>query len=338
MAIHVACVGAGYISGRHLDNLAGMDGVRIAGVADVDGERAREYAVRYGGRAYDDWRDMLEREPADAVYICVPPFAHGELEQALIDRDLPFFSEKPLAVDADLPERIAGQIAARGLLTSIGYHWRYLDTVDRARELAATHGPRLAMGYWFDFVPPPAWWTCRRYSGGQIVEQTTHIFDLARYFLGEATRVFSVACQDGLTRYPDSDIDAVSVATLQFANGAIGVISSTCMVHYPHRIGLWLYAQDMILECQEMSLQVETPDNRERFEPQADPYLLEDQAFIHALRSGDRSAIRVPYAEALRTHRLTMRAIQSASECRPLPLTPEGLMCELEPPIVRKKQ
>jgi len=110
----------------------------------------------------------------------------------------------------------------------------------------------------------------------------------------------------------EADIDAAASATLQYPSGAIAVISSTCVVHYPCRIGLWLYAEDLVVECREFSLRVERPQGTETSEPTVDPFLAEDRAFIHALRTGDRSAIRVPYAEALRTHRLVMRVVEAA--------------------------
>jgi len=318
--LRVACIGAGYIAGKHLANLAAMGDVEIAGVADVDVQRASEQVQRFGGRAYGDWRRLLDEERPEAVYLCVPPFVHGEPEEALLAARLPFFVEKPLGLDAELPERVAKAVEALGLITSVGYHWRYLDTMDRARALTAEHQPRLALGYWFDFVPPPSWWIRREASGGQTVEQTTHIFDLARHLLGDVKRVFAVACPDGLTSFPEADIDAVSAATLQFHNGAIAVITSTCVVHYPHRIGLWLYAQDLIVECREFSLRVETSEGRQLYEPQVDPYLVEDEAFVRAVRTGDRGGIRVPYGEALQTHRLILRVLDSAREGQPLAL------------------
>ncbi len=321
MSVRVAVIGAGFIAARHVGHLAAMAGVTVVGVADVDGARAREQAARCGARAYDDWRAMLAREQPDAAYVCLPPFARGEPEQALIEARIPFFAEKPLAATADVPERIAEWVAAAGLLTSVGYHWRYLDTVERARQLAQAHPPRLAMGYWFDFVPPPSWWTRRAASGGQVVEQSTHIFDLARHLLGEVERVYAAACAPGLEHHPESDIEPASAAILHFRSGAVGVIASTCLVHYPHRIGLWLYAQDMIVECGEFSLRVERPEGAETCEPQVDPFQAEDEAFVHAVRAGDATAIRVPYAEALRSHRLTMCAVEAAAKGRPVEVT-----------------
>lgn len=316
MSIRIACIGAGFIGARHLANLSTMEGVEIAAVADVDLERARGHTAHYGGRPYAHWQAMLERERPDAAYLCLPPFAHGEPEEALIAAGVPFFVEKPLGLTPDLPERLARQIEARGLLTSAGYHWRYVDTVDRARTLAAGWPPRLALGYWLDLLPPPPWWTRRDRSGGQIVEQTTHIIDLARYLVGEVSHIAGAACSGSLEHPPGADIEAASAAVLQFESGAVGVISSSCLAHYPHRIGLWLYAQDMVIECREQSLAVETPAGRETHIPQADAYLSEDRAFIHALKTGDRSVIRAPYDEALRTHQLTLRIAEAAREGR----------------------
>lgn len=318
MTIRIACIGAGFIAARHLGHLSTIEGVTIAGVADVALERAREYTARYGGRPYADWRAMLERERPDAVYLCLPPFAHGEPEETLIEAGVPFFVEKPLDLRSELPERLAARVEERGLLTSVGYHWRYIDTVQRSRELLAERPAHLALGYWLDLVPPPPWWTQRERSGGQVVEQTTHIIDLARYLVGEVSQVYGASCPAGLEKHPDADIESASVAVLRFATGAVGAISSTCLAHYPHRIGLWLYAQDLVLECREQSLLIETPEGREVHNPQEDPFLVEDRAFIHALRTGDRSGIRAPYAEALRTHRLTLRIAEAARSGKPV--------------------
>ncbi len=324
MSIGVVCIGCGFIGARHLANLATLGGVRIVAVADSDEARAREQGQRYGARSYTDWQAMLAQEHPDAAYICLPPFARGEPELALTAAGIPFFAEKPLAATAEVPERIAEAVLAARLLTSVGYHWRYLDTIERVRRLVEAHPPRLAMGYWFDFVPPAPWWTRCAASGGQVVEQTTHIFDLTRYLLGEPEQVYTAACREGLVHHPESDIDAASASTLRFPSGAIAVIASTCLVHYPHRIGLWLYAQDLVAECGEFTLRIEQPEGTEVYEPQVDPFLAEDQAFMRAVQSGRQDLVRVPYAEALRSHRLTMRAVAAAGAGRPLSLAEQG--------------
>jgi predicted dehydrogenase len=43
-------------------------------------------------------------------------------------------------------------------------------------------------GYWVGGMPGVWWWRRRDTSGGQAVEQTIHLFDLARYLFGEAVK------------------------------------------------------------------------------------------------------------------------------------------------------
>ena len=149
--------------------------VEIVGFADPDFERAQALASKVGARAYNAPRDLLERENLDAVYICVPPFAHGDPETAAIDAGLPFFVEKPLSLTLDDAEAIGKAVERSGLVTAAGYHWRYLDTVEEARGLLRDRPAQLVTGHWLDQTPPPQWWWRENQSGGQIVEQATHI-------------------------------------------------------------------------------------------------------------------------------------------------------------------
>jgi len=74
-------------------------------------------------------------------------------------------------------------------------------------------------------------------SGGQMVEQTTHILDLARYLVGDVTQVFGLAGHTPRDAFPDLDVPTVSTASLRFASGAIGNIGSTCLLNWGHRVG-----------------------------------------------------------------------------------------------------
>src|SRR5215211_1154817 len=115
----IGFIGAGIIANRHLGNLLGFDDVAVVAVADVAAERAASLAARCGGQPYGDYQEMLARERLDALYVCVPPFAHGAPELAAVEHGLPFFVEKPLAVDLATAETIADGVAARGLVTGV---------------------------------------------------------------------------------------------------------------------------------------------------------------------------------------------------------------------------
>jgi predicted dehydrogenase len=187
--VRIGMVGAGAVAARHVRTLLAMDGVELAAVADPALERAKELAAEAGASAYPNHMELLAAERLDAVYICVPPFAHGVPELAVIDAGLPMFVEKPVAIDRETAAEIAARLAGGPLVTCTGYHWRWLDIFDRAAELLADRPARLVQCSWLDKVPPPSWWLRRDGSGGQTIEQTTHVLDTARGLAGEVTEV-----------------------------------------------------------------------------------------------------------------------------------------------------
>ncbi len=309
--IRLGFIGAGGIAERHTKVLLDFPDVFIAAFADPSLDRAQELAALAGAKAYADFRQMLDGEQLNALYICVPPFAHGEIERAALERGLPFFVEKPLAADYETAERVAREVATRNHLTATGYHWRYLDTTERAQEILEKNPARLALGYWLDATPPPAWWSVEAQSGGQMVEQTTHIFDLARLLIGEAVSVYAAGSKTERAEFPQSDVCDVSVATLNFESGAIGTLASTCLLRWKHRAELHLFSEGMAIELSDESMMVDVGRGRPIEPAQGDPVVLEDRDFIDAVQ-GKSNRIRVPYAEAIKTHRLVTLAVESA--------------------------
>ncbi len=309
----IGFIGAGGIASRHVSDLLSFSDVKVAALADPAVERAQEQAARCGGKAYSDFTQMLESEELDAIYICTPPFAHGAPELVAIERNLPFFVEKPLAVEAETAEKIGQAVKRKGLITAVGYHWRYLDTTEEAQELLSKNPARLALGYWLDSTPPPHWWRKEAESGGQMVEQTTHIFDLARLLVGDVTKLYAAGSRMDRAAIPDADVCDVTAATLHFQSGALGVISSTCLLNWPHRIGLHLFCEGMVIELSEFEIMTDIGKGRPVRRAEGDPFVREDRDFIDAVQ-GKTNKIRSPYAEAIQTHRLTTAANQSVRE------------------------
>jgi predicted dehydrogenase len=306
----VGMVGAGGVAQRHARVLSSLPGVRLAGVADVRQEAAAGLAEAHDAVAYPDLTALLDDGP-DAVYVCVPPFAHGPAERAVIAAGLPMFVEKPLAADLDTATALAALIAERGLISAVGHHWRYLAVVEQARKVLAGREVRLVTGAWLDKVPPVAWWARADRSGGPVVEQAAHVLDLARHLAGEVTDVW--AAGNGTPPPVDgADVDGATVAALRFASGAVGTLAQTCVLGWKERAGLEIYADGLSLAVSETGLIVRDAGGEETTPSDPDSARVAvDRAFIDAVR-GDADDIRVPYAEALRTHELAVRIAEAA--------------------------
>jgi predicted dehydrogenase len=300
--LRVGLAGAGGVGARHAATLAGLDDVRLVGVTDLAADRAQQLADEHGIAVFPDLGALLDDGQLDAVWLCLPPFAHGEPERAVLAAGLPFFVEKPLAADLATAEQIADIVAERGTVTATGYHWRGMPGVVRAAEILAEHPVRLAHASWWDKVPPVPWWLRRDRSGGQIVEQATHLVDLLRLLVGEPVSVTAHAAAD-----PDRDpalVDAATAAMLRFDTGAVGTLSSTCLLRWKQAASLTLIGDGVVVEVGEAETMIRLGEGVEVIADAGGSKERVDAEFCAAVRRGDPGAVRAPYAEALRTHRV----------------------------------
>ena len=146
-------------------------------------------------------------------------------------------------------------IESKKLITSVGYHFRYMDGTDQARELLKDRSVGMALGYWMGGMPGVNWWRKMEGSGGQFVEQTTHIVDLLRYTVGEVSEVYAAysdrimsSVQEGVT-VPD-----VGSVTLKLVNGVVATISNTCAIPAGERSGLNIYTNKGVMELSHSGL------------------------------------------------------------------------------------
>lgn len=318
MPVRIGFVGAGGIANAHMNALEQIESARIVAFADLDEERARRAAERFGAAAYTDYRAMLEREDLQALYVCVPPMAHADAEILAAQRKIALFIEKPVALDMRTAREILAAIEAAGVVSSVGYHWRYSDLTDRVRAELTGRTIGLVMGYWIGGLPGVPWWRRKDGSGGQMVEQTTHIVDLARYYAGEIRTVYAAYALRCLGHVPDLDVPDVGTMTVHFENGAIGHIANGCLLDSTYTVGLNLVTPDLVLEQRSGTLRLIRSHETLELRTRVQPTLLEDRAFVRAVETGDRSGIRSSYADAVRTLAVTLAANLSAERGAPV--------------------
>ena len=320
MTVRIGFVGTGGIANHHLRILAQLDEAELVAFCDVAEEKALAAASEYGGRAYSHYEALYDGEALDAVYVCLPPFAHAQPELAAIERGLPIFVEKPVATSLDQARAVAAAIGRQNLISAVGYHWRYMDTTAQAIEHLGDEPVGFALGTWTGGMPGVPWWRVLAESGGQIVEQTTHLFDLARYLLGAVESVHAMARTGLLEDIPNYDVHDASVTNLRFQSGAVASITSACMLATGGHVGLDLYQKNQVLRLTSGALTLDRPSGREVVELGNDPTQAEDRAFLQAVQTGDATGICCDYAEAVQTLAVTLAATQSAVERRVLSL------------------
>jgi myo-inositol 2-dehydrogenase / D-chiro-inositol 1-dehydrogenase len=311
--LRVGFVGAGAITKRHFTALEKLrDQAEVVAVCDVIEERAEAAAGPFGARAYLSFYEMLNRERLDALYVCLPPDAHVDQELAAIDRGIHLFVEKPLPLDIAKAERIAQRAKEAGIVTEVGYHWRHWTHVQHVR--AALRGERIgmALGYFMIGLPGTPWWRDKARSGGQIVEQAIHIVDLFRYLLGEVERVSAEYALRGNADEPGYVGEDVYTVNLRFRSGAIGNLTTCCLLHRRYHVGLEIVCKGRIYRVAEEAAEIEGADGLTHIDRSNDAGMAENVAFLTAIESGNRAGIHSDYADALRTQRVGLAANRSA--------------------------
>ncbi len=328
--LRIAAIGAGGMATGHFRNLSNFEDTKLVAICDISEQQAVKQCQQYGGRPYTNYEKMLDSEQIDAVYICTPPFAHGPQELAVCQRKIPLFIEKPIATQMELAVEINQAIQENNIITSVGYHWRYQDNINRAKSLLSGQKIIGVLGYWMNGLPGTPWWRIREQSGGQHLEQTTHVFDLCRYLVNnDVVAVHGFSTQGSMEAVEDYDLDDMSVVNIRFANGVIVNITSACMLKQWNRIRLELFCNGVVIEI-EPSLELDFIDTTsgdkrfkggilrinqkekiEEYKNDTSGYVQEDRVFIDAVKTGDTSQIRSNYADSLKTLEVTLAASRS---------------------------
>lgn len=322
MTLNIGMVGTGWFAKVHADLLAGMEGVKLAAICGTSRDKAEEMARAYGAQGYGDVAEMLDSGTFDAVYVCVPPGAHGAIERTLIRRRIPFFTEKPLGVSTEIPASLLQDIQETGLLTSVGYHFRYQENVQRLKKLLEGEKIGMVVGQWMGGMPGAAWWRDQERSGGQFTEQTTHIVDLLRYLAGEVTEVYGMFGNRIMhEKHEGVSVADVGTVSLKLATGIVANISNTCVLPGEvGKVGLSFYNDKGLLDWNPQRLLETREGDSAEFPNTGNPYVAESEAFLHAVRTGDRSRILSDYADAYRTLKVTCAAYESAGKETPVKL------------------
>ena len=317
MKIRAGVVGAGTVAWKiHFPIMKTLDELDVVGVCDEDPDRLAAARHHWQCRGFAAWADLLDQCRLDALYVFLPPYAHGEMEIAAARRGIHLFIEKPVANSLEIATRVGEAVRSHGAITAVGYQWRYLDSVAVLRETLGKHRPALVVGRWLGNTPAVPWWRQQELSGGQLVEQATHLVDLTRYVCGEPRKVVAVGTRghNPLPR-PNTVHDATGVSMV-FEQGTIAMFLATNLLLDPglrteSRTDLVFYGANFVARLSPASLEIATPCTRRTVAASGNPFEREHLAFLRAVLTGDVSGIRCDYADAAATMALTLRALES---------------------------
>ena len=319
--VKVGFVGTGGMANAHISQVDTIEGATIVAFCDIEEERAKVAADRYGGQYYTDARRLIDETEVDAIYFCLPPFAHTDIERLAADSGRHIFVEKPVSMTIDHGLSVLEAVNKNSVISGVGYQGRYQNSEIALRDYLKDKTIGMVVSHRWGGIAGGSdhWWRVMEKSGGMLHEQATHQVDMIRYLAGEITEVYKLSAMKINTDQPNHTIPDAEVVSLKFASGAVGQITTTCALTG----GGGSMRTDFILEDHQIvqlgwgNFEIQ-PQNFDTIEISTDPQLGIDQAFIQAIQTNNQSLIKSSYADGLQSALVSICANQSSEEGKPV--------------------
>lgn len=228
---------------------------RLVGIAGRNATAVLEAARRYGyEQAYTDWREMLENDAVQVFDNGGPNDAHAEPCIAAAQAGKHIICEKPLARTAEEAKTMLDAVQQAGVKHMVAFNYRFVPAIMQARKLIESG----ALGRIFHFRAaylqewiidpnfPMTWRFSKAVAGsGALGDLGSHIIDIARFLVGEPTKVMGMK-RTFIDERPDGsggrtkvDVDDAFTALCEFANGALGTFESSRFCHGRKNAQTW---------------------------------------------------------------------------------------------------
>lgn len=237
MTIGFGIVGTGTIGAFHARAIQSVAGARLVGACDTNPQSLAAFRKNFPVNGYADVKALADDPDISIVAIGTPSALHVEPALAAIAAGKHVIIEKPLDVSLERCDRIIEAAEKAGVIAACVFQNRFIAGAQVLKQAIDTgRFGRLTLGDAY-----VKWWRTQDYydgrskrgtlaldGGGALMTQAIHAVDLLQWFMGPVVEVSAFADTLGHDRLSFED---VSVATLRFANGALGVIEAATAVY-----------------------------------------------------------------------------------------------------------
>lgn len=248
--IRLLILGTGGMANTHAEAFAAIEGVELVAAVDLDPDRLEAFAARHSiPNTFSSLAEAITWGGFDAATNVTPDRAHHPTTMMLLAAGKHVLCEKPLAESYEKADEMARAAEATTLVSMVNLTYRNVPPLQAARAMvlsgqigqvrhveASYLQSWLVSKAWGDWTRESQWlWrlSTKHGSNGVLGDVGIHILDFASYGAGtDAAHVFArLKAFDKApgNRIGEYDLDAndSAVMTVEFANGALGVIHAS---------------------------------------------------------------------------------------------------------------
>jgi predicted dehydrogenase len=299
-------IGTGAVARLHLEGSRDLPEVTFAAICDIREEHAIQVAAEFGGRAFSDYRTMLDTVPLDGVIITSPHLLHAEMVRAAALAGVAVLVEKPMATTVEDATSMIDACEIAGVPLVIGHVLHFDEGAKAAEEVLRTGrlGRVVAITYrrssHYGRGSRPDWFFDPRMAGGGIAMNVgTHGLDRIQWLGGGRIAEVSASVwnRGGLP------VETDAIATMRLDNGVVASVVLTS-AEVP-------YTDETIVLCEGGSLRITAGDGawvsdggaEERIaEASDDPvpaFAAQLDHFVHTVRGGSTPSVDGDYGRSV---------------------------------------
>lgn len=201
---------------------------KVVAVVDADEKKAVQIAGDFGvPHHFKDYKNMLEVADLHAIVITSPTSTHRDIVIDAAEKGLMIFCEKPISIALEEAVEMKEAVEKNGVFFHMGFMRRF-DTGYSAAKKRILEGeigdPIVFKASSRDPQRPSLEFADPKKSGGLFLDMGIHDFDLARWYMGEVSEIYSIG---NILKYPEmesiNDIDN-AISNIVFESGTLGTV------------------------------------------------------------------------------------------------------------------
>lgn len=196
--MNVGVIGTGSMGQHHLRIYAKMDEVEVAGICDIDKERAKYLAKIYNTTPYFDHRKLLKQ--VDAVSIAVPTTLHAKIALDAIEHGVHVLVEKPIADSLENADKIINTAKDNSVKLMVGHIERFNPAIIKLKEIIDSGMLGSIVSISSRRVGP---YNPRIRDVGIIMDLGVHDIDVISYLYGKRIKEVYAIAGNGIHPYED---------------------------------------------------------------------------------------------------------------------------------------
>jgi predicted dehydrogenase len=280
--IKIGIIGCGSITRyRHAPEYYSNKNCKIVAFSDSNFERAKELANQYGGKAYQNYEDILNDPTIDAVSVCTPNYTHATITIEALKSGKHVLCEKPIATNLEDAKKMIETAKETQKILMIGHNQRFAPAHQKAKEILKKNelGRVITFRTAFKHAGPEFWsadktkrtWFFNKEASffGVLGDLGIHKVDLIRWLLEEEISEVNAIAYTLDKKYEDGnpiEVEDNAICILKTSGGKIGTIEVSWTNYGSEENSTILYCEKGVIKIyasQEYDLIIEKRDDGE---------------------------------------------------------------------------